>query len=117
MSIFSGYFIYQSSDNSCFNNDINNSTLAFTLIFTGFVSFLRQSLFIAFLFLGFPFLVYLFTTNPTDFYTNIGIDPEIVNNLPTFPAQKSHCSIDDCIICQEVINEGDELLMLRCPGK
>lgn len=68
------------------------------------------------IFFGFPVIVYLFLSNPNDFYSNVGIDPEIVNNLPTFPATEDHTT-KYCIICHDDFIIGQELLTLRCPGK
>jgi hypothetical protein len=96
---------------------MQNTTIMFILIFTGFISFFRQSLNILMLFLGFPIMVYIFVSNPNDFYSSIGIDPEIVNNLPTFPASEAHINSGSCIICHDEILLGQELLTLRCPGK
>ncbi len=114
--MFTGYLIFKDRPDNCFNDDLLNTSLMFLLIFTGMICFFRQALNILILFLGFPFIVYLFLSNPSEFYSNIGIDPEIVNNLPTFPASAEHAT-RPCIICCDEILEGQELLSLRCPGK
>lgn len=64
--------------------------------------------------LCFPVMVYYFLRNPQSFYSNFGIDPEIVRNLPTIKAGPEHRTA--CAICTEDIIEGNEILVLRCPG-
>jgi hypothetical protein len=65
--------------------------------------------------LCFPIMVYYFLRNPSGFYSNFGIDPEIVRNLPTIKADASHHTM--CAICSNDIVEGQEILVLRCPGR
>ncbi len=65
--------------------------------------------------LCFPIMVYYFLKNPQSFYSNFGIDPEIVRNLPTIKADSTHVTM--CAICTEDIIEGNEILVLRCAGK
>lgn len=60
-------------------------------------------------------MVYYFLRNPSGFYSNFGIDPEIVRNLPTIKADAAQ--ISTCAICTEDISEGTEILILRCPGR
>ena len=60
-------------------------------------------------------MVYYFLRNPNGFYTNFGIDPDIVESLPHVKATASQ--VTACAICAELINEDDEILILRCPGK
>jgi len=65
--------------------------------------------------LCFPIMVYYFLKNPSSFYANFGIDPEIVQNLPTVPAEPCHLS--SCAICTVDINLGEDILILKCSGK
>lgn len=116
MTILSGYFIFRNRPTTCFKDDMKNTSLTFFLLFIGFVSFFRQSINILCIILGFPLIVYMFLNNPTEFYSRVGIDPEIVNNLPTFHASKIHTE-NTCTICTDDILEGQDLLQLRCPGK
>jgi hypothetical protein len=65
--------------------------------------------------LCFPIMVYYFLRNPNGFYSNFGIDPEIVENLPTVKATSQQVS--PCAICTEMIQEDTDILILRCPGR
>jgi len=60
-------------------------------------------------------MINTFFDNPSYFYSHYGVDPEIIKNLPTFKADKKHISC--CVICTEEIKEGDEIMILKCPGK
>ncbi len=62
--------------------------------------------------LCFPIMVYYFLRNPHSFYTNFGIDPEIIQNLPTIKADETQETT--CIICTEEIRQGNEILILKC---
>lgn len=114
--IFSGYFIYRTTTKECFMTDLESVSLVFFLLFIGIVCFIRQALNILLIILGFPVIVSMFYNNPTEFYSRIGVDPEIINNLPTFHAEKQHIGTT-CIICTDTVNENDELLQLRCQGR
>lgn len=115
ISILLGYITFHNRPSNCFMIDTYNTSLMFSLILIGMISFFRQALNILVLFLCFPVMVYIFISNPNEFYSNFGIDPEIVDNLPTFPASENHCSMP-CTICHEDIMQGQRLLALRCPG-
>ena len=67
------------------------------------------------LLLCFPIMVYYFLRNPNGFYSNFGIDPEIVENLPLVKATATQ--VTPCVICSEMILEDDDILILRCPGR
>ena len=81
----------------------------------GFISFFRQILYIILVVGYFPIMVYYFMKNPQSFYSQYGIDPEIVRNLPTIKADAKHCT--NCVICTEDIKLGDEIIILKCPGR
>lgn len=53
--------------------------------------------------------------NPSAFYANFGIDPEIVDNLPTIQAGPEHSSA--CAICTHDILLDEEILVLKCEGR
>jgi PP-loop superfamily ATP-utilizing enzyme len=81
----------------------------------GIINIARQILNISMIMICFPIMVYYFLKNPQSFYTQFGIDPEIVKNLPTVKADATQ--IIQCAICTEDILEGNEILVLKCPGK
>ncbi len=89
--------------------------LMFCLVTIGLINLMRHILNGFMVVLCFPIMVYYFLRNPQSFYTNVGIDPEIVDNLPTIKATESH--LDDCAICTESISEGNDILVLRCNPK
>ena len=89
--------------------------LLFVLVLIGIISICRHALNLFMIILCFPVMVYYFLKNPQSFYSNFGIDPEIVKNLPTIKADSTHVSM--CPICNEDVEEGQEILILRCQGK
>ena len=63
----------------------------------------------------FPIMVYYFVKNPSSFYAQFGIDPEIVNNLQTIPASEEH--LISCAICTNDIVMDEDILILKCEGR
>jgi hypothetical protein len=59
--------------------------------------------------------VYSFVKNPSAFYATFGIDPEIVQNLPTTTAGPEHSTA--CAICTHDILLDEEILILKCEGR
>lgn len=90
--------------------------LIFCLVFLGVVNICRHILNIFMIILCFPIMVFYFLRNPQSFYSNFGIDPEIVKSLPTSKADATH-SGKTCIICMADLVDGDDILILRCPGR
>lgn len=86
--------------------------ILFTIIFMGLVSVSKIALNILMIILSFPILVYYFLKSPQTFYSNFGIDPEVIRNLETIPAGPEHLSM--CAICTENITLGSEILLLKC---
>ena len=68
-----------------------------------------------FLLIGFPILVFYFKKNSKKFYEVFGLDPEIIDSIPTIPADEQHCK--SCVICTMDIKLGEEILILNCPGR
>ena len=114
ITVFGYYIILQRKD-LCFIKNTYMTCLTFYLITVGFVNLGQDLLTMIIIVICFPIMVYYFTRDPNSFYSNIGIDPEIINNLPTTKADQNHTG--ECVICTEVIKEGEEILVLKCPGK
>lgn len=112
--IISGWMIFRS--NSCFYTDLDNTSFIFITIFLGIICLSRHILSIVFLVLAFGLILSMFFNNPTNFYNRIGVDPKIIDNLPTFTAIKRHCSLS-CIVCTETFALDDKLIQLKCPGR
>lgn len=109
------YYLFYKSPIGCFDMNILPTSLIFTFVLIGFShigNYFLQGIFILF---SFPFLVFYFLNNPNSFFSNFGIDPEILRNLPTISADADHCT--NCVICSEDIKERDEIFILKCPGK
>ena len=96
-------------------NNTFATILIFTLLLIGIVSISRHALNIFMIVLCFPVMVYYFLRNPHSFYSNFGIDPEIIQNLPTVKADVAHDT--PCIICSDDIKPGNEILILKCNGR
>jgi len=107
--------MFNSRPDTCFKDDLENTSVAFVIIFSGIISFFRQSLNILMIFIGFPVIIHIFLSNPSEFYANIGVDPQIIDNLPTHPITKNLCdSSSKCVVCLDDFIEGQEILTLRC---
>ena len=113
-SIFISYFIYAKSDPKCFVKDNITTIVFYGFLFLGLVN-IFQKIINFFLVCGwFIMLINSFLANPSYFYANYGVDPEIIKNLPTIKADKKH--ISSCVICTDDIKEGDEIMILKCPA-
>jgi hypothetical protein len=78
------------------------------------VDILRHGFFSICALVGFPFFISNFLKNPGEYLSRFGVDPEIIDRWPTSratPEQK--CT---CVICIELVEDGDEVLLLNCPG-
>jgi hypothetical protein len=115
LSVYISYYVYNGSPDTCFTENTSALSVLFCLLLIGLISFFRQALYIILVIGNFPIMVYYFMNNPQSFYSQYGIDPEIVKNLPTIKADSKHCI--NCVICTEDIKLGDEILILKCPGR
>lgn len=114
-SVFLSYFIYSKSDSKCFVQDNFITLVFYGLLFIGMINLFQKIINITLIFGWFIAMINTFFDNPSYFYSHYGVDPEIIKNLPTFKAEKKHISC--CVICTEEIKEGDEIMILKCPGK
>ena len=113
-SIFISYLIYLKNDSRCFIQDNVITFVFYALLFLGIVNVLQKAINLGLIIASFSLLVNQFLTNPSHFYSQYGIDPEIIRNLPTSTADDKHVS--SCVICTEDIKKGDEIMILKCPG-
>ena len=114
-SVFLSYFIYSKSDSKCFVQDNFITLVFYGLLFIGMINLFQKIINITLIFGWFIAMINTFFDNPSYFYSHYGVDPEIIKNLPTSQADKKHISC--CVICTEEIKEGDEIMILKCPGK
>lgn len=61
-------------------------------------------------------MVLYFLKNPSSFYEHIGIDPDIIENLPQIDADETH-SGTMCVICSENVEIGDKIIVLKCDDR
>ena len=113
--IFISYFIYAKNDSKCFIQDNYIIIVFYSLLFLGLVNIFQKIINVITVSVCFILMARSFLANPSYFYANYGIDPEIIKNLPTIKADKKHVSL--CVICTEDIKEGDEIMILKCPAK
>ena len=113
-SIFISYLIYLKNDSTCFVQDNFITIVFYALLFIGIVNIMQKAINVGLIIASFSLLVNAFLTNPSHFYSEYGIDPEIIRNLPTITADEKHVSC--CVICTEDIKKGDEIMVLKCPG-
>jgi hypothetical protein len=114
-SIFMSYFIYSKTDSKCFIQDYNAILVFYSLLFLGLVNIFHKIINFITVCVCFILMAKSFLENPSYFYAHYGVDPEIIKNLPTVKADKKHASF--CVICTEDIKEGDDIMILKCPGK
>lgn len=91
------------------------TALLFTIMSLGIIGLARYIIYAIIILIVFPFLVDYYLSNAGKFHYTFGFSPEMMNNLPTTVATDIH--LNDCIICQEMIKLGDEIMILRCPGR
>ena len=113
-TIFISYLIYLKNDPQCFIQDTFITFAFYGLLFIGIVNILQKIINLGLVTACIFMLVNQFLSNPSHFYSQYGIDPEIIRNLPTIKAEEKHESC--CVICTEDIKKGDEILVLNCPG-
>ena len=109
------YYYFVNRPKNCFNDNIYATIYLFTFILVGTINLSKYFLNLFLVILCFPVLVCMFLKNPHEFYSHFGVDPEIINSLPTVKADAEHCI--NCAICLEDIQIGHEILILKCPGK
>lgn len=115
IALFISFDIFSNLPNSCFLSNTFMECTLFCLLLLGLISISKSLLNGIVLILFFPLMIYSFFDNPREFYSQFGMDPEIVKSLPTLIAGERHKT--QCAICTENIKEGDEIIVLRCPGK
>ena len=113
-SILISYLIFLKNDSVCFVQDNFITIVFYALLFIGVVNIMQKVINLGLIIASFSLLVNTFLTNPSHFYSEYGIDPEIIRNLPTITADEKHVSC--CVICTEDIKKGDEIMILKCPG-
>lgn len=113
-SIFISFLIYRKNDPKCFIQDNLTTIVFYALFFLGLVNILQKVINFGLIISSFCLLVNNFLSDPSHFYSQYGIDPEIIRNLPTIQADEKH--IGCCVICTEDINKEDEIMVLKCPG-
>ena len=113
--IYFSYIIYSQSQKACFKLDTLAVICFFSIFFIGVISFFQTAINFIMLSIYFFLMIETFISDPIYFYNNYGMDPEIIRNLPTFKADNKH--VGSCVICLKDINEGDPIIILKCPGK
>ena len=113
-SVFLSYLIYTKNDSKCFIQDNFITIVFYAILFIGLVNAMQKALTLSLVVTFFSFLVNQFFESPSHFYSQYGIDPEIIRNLPTVSADEKH--IGCCAICTDNIKKGDEIMILNCPG-
>ena len=113
-TIFISYLIYLKNDPQCFIQDNFVTFVFYALLLVGIINIMQKIINFGLIIASLFMLASQFLTNPSHFYSQYGIDPEIIRNLPTIKAEEKHVSC--CVICTEDIKKGDEILVLNCPG-
>lgn len=68
----------------------------------------------------FQILVKKYHSDPGKFYEEYGLDPQIIDNMPSIPADSKHCTKNTgvlCNVCLDEIQEGDLIFILKCDGR
>ena len=112
--IYFSYIIFSKSPTTCFKLDTFTIFCFFTSVFLGIISFFQTFINFIMLAIYFFFMLDSYINNPIYFYNHYGMDPEVINNLPTVNADEKHSGT--CIICLKDINKGRPIIILSCPG-
>ena len=113
-SVFLSYLIYTKNDSKCFIQDNFITIVFYAILFIGLVNAMQKTITLSLIIAFFSLLVNQYFANPSLFYSQYGIDPEIIRNLPTITADEKH--VGCCAICTDNIKKGDEIMILKCPG-
>ena len=60
-------------------------------------------------------MLFYFFQDPGGFIQRYGVDPDIIDNWPTISATAENNT--DCVICSDEIKEGQDIMILNCPGR
>lgn len=112
--IFLTYFIFANMSEDRIVNNIYKSSVIFYLIFIGFIHFAQFCLIAIMLIIIFPIMVYYCLSDPNAFYEKYGMDPNLIKNIPSVKADNKHTGA--CAICTDDIKEGEDIIILNCPG-
>jgi hypothetical protein len=112
--IYFSYVIYSQSQETCFKLDTLAVFCFFSIFFIGVISFFQTAINFIMLSIYFFLMIETFISDPIYFYNHYGMDPEIIRNLSTTKADNKH--VGSCVICLKDINEGDPIIILKCPG-
>lgn len=112
--IYLSYIIYTQSNRQCFKTDTLTIFSFFSVLFMGIISFAQKLFNFILLIIVIVSMIKLFNTDSAQFFSQYGIDPDFIRNLPTTKADDKHTST--CVICLKDIVEGDDILILHCPG-
>ncbi len=109
------YLIYSSTTELYFRKDTLAIIILFSLVFTGVINLGQKIINFVLVMICFVLMVNNFRNDPNYFYSHFGVDPEMIRNLPTIPAEKKHS--EPCAICLLDVKEGQPILVLGCEGK
>ena len=105
------------TDKCLYTKPYTYSTIVLIIIIAiGVIDIIRNIFFLIELLCVFPCVAQLFLQNPTEFITQYGIDPTILNKWPTILAKDINIlnSKDICIICTYAIKSHHEVIQLKC---
>lgn len=91
------------------------TAILFVIMSLGIIGLSRYLLYLLIFAILFPILVDYYLSNPGKFHYQFGLSTEMLENMPTCPAEEMHVS--DCIICADSITVGQEIMVLRCSGR
>jgi len=110
---YGGYKSYQRLSLNFIIYNLKSCIFIYALIFIGIVHICLAVLSFFYMILFFVFSLNAFSENEIDFIVNQGELPEILDQfLISQKADKNHCN--ECIICLNEIEEGQDIIILRC---
>ena len=113
--VIASYYYFVNRPENCFTVNVFPTIFLFVFILIGTINLCEYVLRFILIILCFPVLICMFLQNPNAFYSHFGIDPEILKNLPTTTATIDQCT--NCVICADDIKFGDDIVILKCPGR
>lgn len=109
-------YYFSKMPKNCSPSSLYSTMFFFTFLIVAIANFFNYAFRFLMVIIFFPIFVIYFIKDPTSFYQHIGIDPDIIDNLPQDTATEEHNNTL-CVICSENIEIGDKIIILKCDGR
>lgn len=114
------FLYFNPNSNKCFDQSLYPTIFISAFYILGFIYIALVLLKILTVSLFFPILIYRYKKDPARFYEEYGLDPQIIDNMPSTIADYQHsteCTKWQCVICSEDIIVGEPIFILNCDAR